>query len=446
MTFVSRKKTGTGILRLTSALMTLCFFCGMLTACSGKIKRKKKIDAPEMARIMVDSLSDGNDREELFNRIPEDQRDGMTVSEYYEYIDVIAQMMPHVSRAVSFEIVVGSEKTKLLDSMIFENSSADYTALVRSCIPVRVDIVGTRPSGVPVIFYLQTKPDGTVYLDREWARFCMDLYSFADHYFEAYSNENLTDVISLLSHTQSSEPLPETRDILKEKAKEKIRFYSHNVKSTYQDYEMISIDASRLVYLQPEVLDSHFQTNPRQVTFLSDEDGNITVIDPIENELKTADLYLYYNGRRTVRVGEHAAPSQLSSMFGEPISISCGPVVEKASNSADPEDGLRNILIRYRGFTITVYGVYHSSDDWEGTYTRFRIWDSKLAGIGTDLRVNETSFDVLKRYPFADETGYELAITMDGEQYQLSVILDREKPNEDGSYPIDTMILQRGRS
>jgi hypothetical protein len=106
---------------------------------------------------------------------------------------------------------------------------------------------------------------------------------------------------------------------------------------------------------------------------------------------------------------------------------------------------MRNILLRYRGFTITVYGVFHSADDWDGTYTRFRIWDSRMAGIGMEMSVNETSFDILKRYPFADETGYLLSITMDGEEYEFSATLDRDNPNEDGSYPIDTMILERVR-
>lgn len=441
MTFVSKKNTGRRLARSISVLLVLCFFCGILTSCSGKAFQKKKIDAPEMARILVDSLSDSSDKEELFNRIPEEQRDGMTISEYYEYISVLQKMKPSSARVTSFQIISGEERDALLKKMIFDETH-EYTDLIRSCIPVKIQINGFRVSGVPIVIYLQTKADGTVYLNRSWAKSCMELYSFSAHYFEAYANENLTDVISLLSYTQVKEALPETRDILKEKAKEMIRFYSHNVKSEYDAYEIVSIDASHLVYLQPAVLDSHLQTNRRTVRFRSNEEGVISVIDPIESELKTADLYMYYNGRRTVRVGEHAAPSQLESLFGKPLTVSCGPVVEKAS-SGDPEDGLRNILIRYKGFTITVYGVYHGEEDWDGTYTRFRIWDSEKAGVGPDLQVTDTSWDVLKSYPFADETGFELKVQIDGEQYQLQIGLDRDEPNSDGSIPIDTLILQR---
>lgn len=441
MIFVSGKNSGRKLARYVSVLLVLCFFCGMLTSCKNKHFQKKKIDAPEMARIVVDSLQDSSDKEELFNRIPEDQKDGLTFSEYYEYISVLQKMMPSGTRVSSFQIVMGEEKEQLLQKMIFDETH-EYSDLIRSCIPVQVQVNGFRVSGMPIVIYLQTKEDGTVYLNRSWARSCMELYSFSAHYFEAYANENLTDVISLLSYTQVKEPLPGSRDILKEKAKEMIRFYSHNVKSAYDDYEVVSIDASHLVYLQTAVLDSHLQTNRRTVRFRSNEDGVISVIDPIESELKTADLYLYYNGRRTVRVGEHAAPSQLESLFGKPITVSCGPVVEKAL-SGDPEDGLRNILIRYQGFTITVYGVYHDANDWDGTYTRFRIWDSDKAGIGTDLMVTKTSWDVLSRYPFADEAGYDLGVSIDGEKYQLLISLDRENPEDDGSFPIDTLILQK---
>ena len=441
MTFISGKNTGSRIIRYMSVMLVLCFFCGMLTACKNKHFQKKKIDAPEMARIVVDALQDSSDKEELFNRIPDEQKDGMTFSEFYEYISVLQKMMPGGSRVSSFQIIMGEEKDRLLQKLIFDETH-EYADLVRSCIPVQVQVNGFRVSGMPIVIYLQTKTDGTVYLNRSWAKNCMELYSFSAHYFEAYANENLTDVISLLSYTQVKEPLPGSRDILKEKAREMIRFYSHNVKSTYDDYEIVSVDASHLVYLQPSVLDSQLQTNRRTVRFRSNEEGVISVIDPIESELKTADLYLYYNGRRTVRVGEHAAPSQLESLFGKPLTVSCGPVVEKAL-SGDPEDGLRNILIRYPGFTITVYGVYHDVEDWDGTYTRFRIWDSEKAGIGTDLQVTKTSWDVLNRYPFADEAGYELGVSIDGEKYQLQIGLDRENPNSDGSIPIDTLILQK---
>ncbi len=119
MTLISRKKSGIRILRHLSALMVLCVFCGMLAACSDKNSRNKKIDAPEMARILVDSLTETNDKEELFNRIPEEQRDEMTVSEYYEYISVLQKMMPAGTRATSFEIVEGDQKASLLESMIF---------------------------------------------------------------------------------------------------------------------------------------------------------------------------------------------------------------------------------------------------------------------------------------------------------------------------------------
>ena len=445
MTFGSRKTSRKSLVRHVSVILSLCFFLGSLTACSGKSFKKKKIDVQEMARLVVDSLQDISETEALFLKIPNEQKDDMTYSEYYEYISVLQKMMPSGSRVVSFEIVEGEEKTELLESMLTDDSEA-YTEMIRGCIPIRVETTGTRVSQTPLYFYIQTKPDGTVYLSRSWARSCMDLYSFSVHYFEAYSNENQTDVISLLPYTETAEPLPDSHDILREKADEMIRFYSHNVKSEYREYEMISIDASNLLYLQPKVLDSHLQTNPREVRFRSDENDVISVVDKIDTELKTADLSLYCNGRRTVRVGEHAAPSQLETLFGKPLTVTCGPVLEKSLTSDDFEDGFRNILIRYHGFTITVYGVFHSADDWDGTYTRFRIWDSGKAGIGPDLTVRNSSWDVLARYPFADEAGYKLGLSMDAEDYQLSINLDREHVNEDGSFPISTMVLERKRS
>ena len=164
----------------------------------------------------------------------------------------------------------------------------------------------------------------------------------------------------------------------------------------------------------------------------------ISVIDPVQNELMSVDLYLYYNGRRTVRIGEHAAPSQLSNLFGTPITISCGPILEVTSDGQE----MRNILIRYDGFVITVYGTYLNEEEWDGRYMRFRIWDSTKAAIGTDMTVQDTSWDILKRYPFADETGFVLEILSDGETYVLTLDLDREKVNSEGSFPVREIVLE----
>ncbi|MBR5974108.1 MAG: hypothetical protein IK020_02885 [Clostridiales bacterium] len=422
--------------RVLACGISLCLMTGLLASCSSGTFLKKKIDVPEMARLLVDSIQDIKAAENFYNKIPEEQRDGLTYSEYYEYIGVISEMMPGGSSVTSFDIVEGQERETLLSSMLSSNSE-EYDSMIRSCIPIRVDTTGQRESGTPMYFYLQTKESGEVYLDREWIRSCIDLYAFSVHYFEAYTNKNLTDVISLLPFTETPEPLPDSRDVLKAKAKEMIRFYTYNVKSQ-TEFEMISIDASNLLYLQPEVLDTQFKTSTRNVQFRSDDNSVISVVDPIQNELKSVDLYLYYNGLRTVRIGEHAAPSQLSNLFGTPITISCGPIMETKANG----DEMRNILIRYDGFVITVYGTYTNEEEWDGRYMRFRIWDSTRARIGTEMDVNESSWDILMRYPFADETGFVLSVESDGEDYVLTVDLNREKANAEGSFPVRQIVLE----
>ena len=439
MKFFSEKLHMRSWTRCFSVMLMLCVFSGILTSCSGKGFKKNTIDVPEMARIVADSLDDISLSESLYERIPDDQKDGMTYSEYHEYISVLSNMIPNQGRVLTFEIVEGAEKQRLLEAML-SNDPEEYSDLIMSCIPIKVTTTGVRRSGTPIYFYLQTKPDGTVYLNRSWAKSCMDLYAFSVHYFEAYTNENLTDVISLIPYTETAETLPESEDILREKGKEMIRFYTHNVKSDESDYEMISIDASNLLYLQPEVYDNHLHVSSRQVRFRSDSQDVISVVDPIENELKTADLYLYYNNRRTVRIGDHSAPLQLKSIFGDPLTVSCGPVMVPAENM---EDGLRNILIRYKGFSITVYGVYHGEDDWTGTLVHFDIYSSRKVGIGSNMSLNDSSWDVLYQYPFADQMGYELQVLVDGEIYKLKLEFDKENKNEDGSFPISAISLKQ---
>lgn len=411
--------------RILTVMLALVLSLSLFSSCSAKAFQNNRIDVPEMARLVVDSLQDISVAESLFNLIPDEQKDGLTYSEYYEYISILQKMIPSAARITYFDIVEGNERENLFLNMAGSDSTL-FEELMTSCIPVRVTASRQRISEIPIYFYLQTQKDGTVYLSREWIYSCRDLYSFSQHYFEAYSMENLYDVKSLLSYTGVSEDLLSSDEVLTEKAKEMIRFYSTNVNSKVSEYELVSIDASGLVYLQPKVLDTKLHTNARRVRFYSSVENVISVDDSITSELKTADLYLYYGGHRTIRIGETATLSQLESLFGDPISVSCGPVLESKRDSEGNLNEYRNIFVRYSGFAITVYGIYMNTEEWEGSYVRFRIWDSDDAGIGLMLRSDNTSWDILERYPFADKTDYSIAVTIDGEEYVLSFDLADE--------------------
>lgn len=428
--------------RSIAMLILCCLLSSLLAGCSRSNNSGNRVDEPELARILVDSMQDLNATEDLYKRIPDDQKDEMTYSEYYEYVSVLQKLLPYGSRTSSFYIVDGVEKERLLSRMV-DTSSEEYEALIRGCIPVRIETTGERKSDFPIYIYLQTKPDGTVYLDRRWAKNCMDLLAFSTHYFEAHEGGNLDDVTRILPLMKTAEPLPSDIVVREAKAKEIIRFYSVNVQSKQDEYELVSIDASNLVFLQPEVLDSSLHASSREVLFHSNADDEISVQDSIMSDLKTTDLYLYYNGHRTLRVGEHASASSVRSLLGEPISVTCGPVLEGGDVKQNRADGNRKILVRYPGFVLTVYGRFTSETEWEGTCIRFRIWDSKKATIGERITTTETSWDILKQYPYADEGAYRMAVTVDGESYELIIELDHEHTNADGSYPISSLRLSK---
>ena len=435
-------KSGIFIVRSFATFVVCCLVSACLTSCSHSKIFNQRIDEAELARILVDSMQDLNSTEDLYEIIPDEQKDGLTYSEFYEYVTVLQKLLPHGSRATSFSIVEGEEKEKLISQMM-DNSSEEYETLIRGCVPIRIETTGERKSDYPIYIYLQTQPDGTIYINRRWAQNCMDLFAFSNHYFEAYENSNLEDVKRLLSSMETQEPIPNEPSILEAKANEMIRFYSVNVQSPMNEYEMVAIDASNLVFLQPEVLDSTLHASSREVIFRSDADDQISVADPIKSDLKTVDLYLYYKGHRTLRVGEHASAASVRSLLGEPISVTCGPILDGGDVKKNRSDGLRRILVRYPGFVLTIYGHYTSETEWDGTCIRFRIWDSANVSIGERITITETSWEVLKRYPYADEGNYQMDVIVDDELYELIVEIDKAHTNGNGSYPISSLRLSK---
>lgn len=430
--------------RVAGLVLAACILTSFLSGCKRGAFSTKTVDVPEMARLVVDSMQDISESEEFYKLIPESQREGVSYSQFYEYISILQKMMPSGSRIDSFEIVQGEERDQLISQMAKMDGSL-LEKLLKTCVPVKVNTTAQRVSGTPVYVYLQTRSDGVVYLSQEWIQSCIDLYAFSVHYFEAYTSGNVTDVTKLLAYTDMEGTLLQSEAVLKEKAKEMIRFYSVNVKSAVAEYELVSIDASDLIYLQPEVLDIQLQAKSRQVHFASDDNNVISVEDTITSELKTADLYLYYDGHRAIRIGDSATASQVNALFGEPLSVSCGPEIVRETNDDGTISSYRNILVRYTGFAITVYGTFVDSEEWEGNYVRFRVWGNDDVSIGTSMNVTKNTWDLLQRYPFADATDYVLHIHFDGEDYELSFTIG-DKANGEEGLPITEMRLTWLRS
>ena len=61
----------------------------------------------------------------------------------------------------------------------------------------------------------------------------------------------------------------------------------------------------------------------------------------------------------------------------------------------------------------------------------------------SNMSLNDSSWDVLYQYPFADQMGYELQVLVDGEIYKLKIEFDKENKNEDGSFPIRAISLKQ---
>ncbi len=450
MVKTGKNESFSSLRRRVALVLLVCFLLPILGACHNKVFKVKEVGESELARLIVASMIDIDSAESFFYKIPEEQRDDMSFSEYYEYVTVLKHMLPKGNNILSFDIISGSEKEELINQLL-NSGSSNLKELFANCVPVKLEIDGERLSKTPVYFYLQRRDNGKPYLSRIWARRCMDIYAFSEHYFTAYQKGTVTDIVSLLkSNASVDESLLQAPEVLSAKAEEMIRFYASNVKTEFDGYELCSVDAANLLFMQPEVFDTTLHTKSRFVRFSYNANDQISVDDSITSELKTADLYLYYNGRRALRIGDTANAGQLAALFGLPISVSYGPLIKTEKRWGTEEVEYRNIFVRYKGFSITVYGRYNDETDWEGNFVHFRIWNSKRVSIGAELlSTQSTTWDMLKRYPFADMTDYDVRMTLDNEHYALLTELaepeESEEQTENG-IPFSEIMLSWERS
>lgn len=432
--------------RIWLVTLAISFLMPMLTSCQNVNEKwdplhisTQEIDAAELARLIVDSLV-SEDMESDYRSIPATQRDDMSYSQYAEYIDLLQNLCPTICNVESFRFLSTDESSTLLAEMA-NGLSPDYADLVLQSIPFEITFERNSEGIETAILYLQTDENGVPFISTRWVNRLSELVNYSIHYFEAMNGDNLDAIQSLVCTNQSSFTFPER--ILTQKASAIYDFYRLNVKSSVEQYRVTVLNAKQVCVTQPEVMDeSNASYESRIVSFTYSDSDTIIVSDPMVSSLRSSDLYLYYNGARCLRIGETATSLQLISLFGEPVSTSFGPQLYFEDTEEGEHIIYRNIVIKYPTFQLTVRGVENKDGSWDGRLIRFRIFTTGTeTSLGAYFTNSSDIFDVLYRYPFADETDYLITNEIEGANYTLEVHFKPVEADGGVSGNIDSYIL-----
>jgi hypothetical protein len=397
------------------------------------------LDQQSFVRELVSCLSDPTLIDSVYEAIPSEQLDGLSLSSFREYIAAMTRFQNGSGQIDTFRIIANDEKDTIL--LNIAQYAQNYKDLVRASIPVELTYVsGTTIQ--PVYIYYQADQNGTPYLSHLWVDSCLDLYDYAYLYFLALEEQNTSAVASLITRSLDAESGEFSSHIIDYKAKELGKFYHVKVKSKYTEYQMVSYDISQLIYMQPEVINEiNFSNQSRLVRFVRNANNEIVIRDNVSAPLSSKNFFLYYRGEKSIRVGDRADSKQFISLFGEPESTALGdiqlldtnttPVATSGngtllSTSPEPSEPYepkyaRNIVLTYDGASVTIFGNVYDDGTWDGQIIRIRLRQMQADyNLGENIHSGMTREELLLVYPFADQTDYILSTVVDEQRYEMT--------------------------
>ena len=432
MCFYKGRSTSLIFLRARLLLLISCMLCVLVLATSCTLPWETQVTAvsPDTSVILTDEttldkqslvqelascISDTSQIKYVYDSIPASQIDGISYATFSAYISALTHLHPDAGAITSFRFLT-EKKGQPITEAIAGNAS-EYKTLLSSTIPVELFYGNEQSADAPVYIYIQEDVNGTAYLSSTWVKECLNIFDFAGLYFEALEMQNSEAVASLINESQIPALGEFSSTVINYKARELVSYYHLKVQSPFTDYRLLSLDISQLSYLQPEVLDDiSLSLQTRTVHFIRNELNNISIKESVNNPLSTKEFYLYFEGARTIRIGDRADSNQFLHLFGKPVSA-CFTAQFGPGIAADQQF----IIISYGSTTVKIKGSMYVDGSWDGQIVLINLHEADNNFIlGSSMYIGMTRDTLMMLYPFADQTDYLLTTTLDDLTYGMS--------------------------
>jgi len=373
------------------------------------------LDKQSLVQELASCISDTTQIEYVYNSIPAAQMDGISYATFSAYITALTHLHTDAGVITSFRFLAEKEGRTIIQSIA--DNALGYQSLLEATIPVELFYDNEQSADAPAYIYIQEDVNGTSYLSSTWVRECLNIFDFAGLYFEALEMQNAEAVASLINESQIPALGEFSSTVINYKARELVSYYHLKVQSPFTDYRLLSLDISQLSYLQPEVLDDiSLSLQTRTVHFIRNELNNISIKESVNNPLSTKEFYLYFEGARTIRIGDRADSNQFLHLFGEPVSA-----VFTAQFGPDTAADQQFIIISYGSTTVTINGSMYKDGSWDGQIVLINLHEADNNFVlGSSMYIGMTRDTLMMLYPFADQTDYLLTTTLDDLAYGMS--------------------------
>ena len=368
--------------------------------------------AHELVQKVADAVRNGNDTEMAYKSIPAKQLDGVTLDQFQQYITFLRRGVAGdvTSFAQMSEEEVAEIRAKILERLPEQQALVDGL----QGFWLYYQVVGRIEEKFGI--FVQAPAEGVPSLSGEWIRKILDFKDFSGLYFNAiYTSDE--DTMTVLY-----EPVGLSKDILYLRAERIIDFYQNNISTRSIDFRLAYARIDGIAFEEYGITNpDKTQSSSRTLELIGMPDGSIRIFDILPEVINTKDLQVYFNDKYLLKLGEYDDGEPVRIRSSELESIIGAPVLHDDTTCTTATNGSQRLELQYDGLLLSADGSCFRHSRWNGQITGI-ILQSDAYRLGSGLSSGVSEEDILRLYPFINETDYTLNGFSDGGPVQVRFI------------------------
>lgn len=353
-----------------------------------------------LVQKVVDSIRTDSETEAMFNSIPSHQRGSLSLDEYQQYIRVLRRGI--TADISSFSIMTDEEMLSYQEMILEQRPDQRELAEQMQGVWLYFREIGRKEEQFEL--FIHEDEEGLPSLSSDWIRQSLRLVDLAVLYFDAIDRSDKEALAILLSNEHDAMP----SEILQVKAQRIIDFYRNNVSSRTSEFRITHIRIDSIGF------EAFGITNPDQTQSVSriielraGEDNRFFIQDVIPDVLNVLDLNVFFDEQYLFQFAETEDGQPLLVRSNHFESIVGEPLVHD-DTTCETSGNIQRFTLEYDSLIIKAEGTCFRHSRWEGLVQKIILHDDRCR-LGSGLRPGHTLDEVLRRYPFADDSDFQIS-------------------------------------
>lgn len=377
---------------------------------NGRDHSDSQLSLYNLTQRIVDAIRVEADSESIYRSLSIRQLDQLSLNEFQQYIRLIRRGIS--GEIQSFTVMNSQELLTFQNTMLSDLPQQQTLIDQMQGVWLQFREPGRGESRFALFFH-DSGEDGFS-LSADWVRQVLRLNDLANLYFDAIDRSD-EEALALLLRQDNPDL---TTDLLRIKARRIIEFYRQQISIRTSEFRLKQARIDSLVFEGYRLAVTN-ASDARSIEIKAGAQQQYQILDVIPDTLSETDLLVYFN-RQPLLQFAGVEDGQLVMIRSNNFESMVGaPAIHDDSNCTTTGN-LQSLSLQYENLDIEVEGTCFRHSRWDGVVQKIVLKDEAVrlgSGLGPGMMLD----DVLRRYPFAKETGFEISGRFEGGQVLMTI-------------------------